>query len=82
MGETPMMTLPFMPHRRAPLAVLVAEANYPFVMHGYNARDLREDVYDNAFNTIGRARVSGMSVFDIAMSGGEPYGHWIGCSRL
>lgn len=74
------MALPFAPHRRAPLLVLLTEAGLPFVLQGYGVSDLREDVYDNAFNTAGFVKTNetiARSVFDIAMSGGEPYGHWL-----
>jgi hypothetical protein len=75
-------TLAFAPYRIAPLSVLVVEAKQPLVRTGcgslkLGSLDLREDVYDNAANSVARARTNVYSVYDIALSGGEPYAIWL-----
>jgi hypothetical protein len=61
--------------RRAPLAVLLVNVNWNLVRVGGAAlSDLREDVYDNARNSAVYAEID--SVYDIALSGGEPYAIW------
>ena len=69
--------LAFAAHRTAPIIALVAAANQPLVsVGGKSIKDLREDFYDNAFNSVARARTNVYSVYDIALSGGEPYAVW------
>lgn len=58
--------------------VLLIAADLPLVRSGGNAlRDLREDVFDAAYNANGRAGVHGIgAVFACAMMGGEPFALW------
>jgi hypothetical protein len=59
------------------IAVLIAEAKQPLVqVGGKSINDLREDFYDNAFNSVARNRSDVVSIYDIALSGGEPYAVW------
>lgn len=66
----------FYPKRHVPLIVWVLRANQPLVQLG-GQKNLREDFYDNANNSVNKARTSVYSVYDVAMSGGEPYANWI-----
>lgn len=61
--------------RNVPFLVHVLTANQPFVQLG-GKQNLREDFYDNASNSVGKARTSVYSAYDVAMSGGEPYAVW------
>lgn len=58
--------------------VLLLEAGMPLVRTGGNGlRNLREDVFDAASNTNGRAGLYGISAtYDTAMMGGEPFAVW------
>ena len=69
------MQMPFYPNRQTPLIIWVMSANQPLVQLG-GIKNLREDFYDNAFNSVARARTAVYSTYDIAMSGGEPYSVW------
>jgi hypothetical protein len=66
----------FHPKRQAPFIVWVLRANQPLVQLG-GQKNLREDFYDNANNSVNKARTSVYSAYDVAMSGGEPYANWI-----
>lgn len=71
------MNRPFNCDRRAPLNVLVVLAAQPLVRVGGNGlSELREDVFDAAFNANCRAGVGGVDTYATAMSGGEPYSVW------
>lgn len=67
------MTFSF--YRQTPIAVLINEAGQPLVRMG-GFKELSEAVYDNAFNSVVRNRSDVVSVYDIALSGGEPYALW------
>lgn len=70
------MFIPFSPKRKTPsLAVLVSIAKQPLVQSG-GKKELREDFYDNATNSVARARTDVYSAYDVALSGGEPYAVW------
>lgn len=65
--------------RRAPISVLMIEANCSLVEVGGKRLDtLREDFYDNAVNIQNTPRnfTPIFSPYDIALSGGEPYSVW------
>ena len=66
----------FHPNRHAPLIVWVLRSSQPLVQLG-GQKNLREDFYGNASNSVNKARTSVYSAYDIAMSGGEPYANWI-----
>ena len=57
---------------------LLIMAGMPLVRFGgAGLRDLREDVFDAANNTNGRAGVHGIgAIYDSAMMGGEPFAVW------
>ena len=68
---------PFNMGRRVPRNVLILDAEQPLVRLGGNGlRELREDVFDAAFNANCRAGASGVDTYATAMSGGEPYAVW------
>jgi hypothetical protein len=69
------MEMTFHPKRTTPFLVWVQLANQPLVQLG-GKQSLREDFYDNASNSVGKARTSVYSAYDVAMSGGEPYAVW------
>lgn len=65
--------------RKTPLNVLTVEVDFPLVQTAGKRLDtLREDFYDNAVNIMNNSRkfTPIVSPYDIALSGGEPYGDW------
>lgn len=65
----------FLMNRRTPLLLWLIAANQPFVQVGGKSA-IREDVFDNAAYSVGRTKTNVYSVYDIALSGGEPYAVW------
>jgi len=65
-------------NKPTPIIVLTVEAGFPLVeVAGKRLDTLREDFYDNAVNCMNRRPFSPIvSPYDIALSGGEPYGNW------
>lgn len=71
------------PIRRIPLNIRLVELKevHKLDFHlvevgGKSLKDLREDFYDNARNANIRVVSDIQSVYDIALSGGEPYAIW------
>ena len=65
--------------RKMPFNVLTVEVGFPLVQTAGKRLDtLREDFYDNAVNIMNNSRkfTPIVSPYDIALSGGEPYGDW------
>jgi hypothetical protein len=69
------MAITFYANRKTPLVVFITEAGQPLVRVG-GFKELSEAVYDNAFDSVVRNRSDVVSVYDIALSGGEPYALW------
>ena len=65
----------FLVNRKAPLLLWLIDAKQPFVQVGGKSA-IREEVFDNAACSIARTRTNVYSVYDIALSGGEPYAVW------
>lgn len=67
--------------RIEPIEIMILNLERPLVeVGGKSLRDLREDFYDNAHNISNRHHSNGgsqiVSVYDIVLSGGEPYAVW------
>ncbi len=67
--------------RIEPIEIMILKLKRPLVeVGGKSLRDLREDFYDNSHNISGRHPKNGgsqiVSVYDIVLSGGEPYAVW------
>jgi hypothetical protein len=55
----------------------LVDAGFPLVrLAGARIDTLREDVYDNARDVSACAKADVVSVYDIALCGGEPYAAW------
>lgn len=69
---------PFSVARKAPtMNLLLVDAGFPLVrLAGARIDTLREDFYDNARDVSARAKADLVSVYDVALSGGEPYASW------
>ena len=64
--------------RREPIQVLMVKVGAPLVLLGGGSlHELREDAYDAARATNGRANVHSIeATYDTALMGGEPYAEW------
>lgn len=69
------MAITFYAKRKTPLVVLITEAGQPLVRIG-GFKEITEAVYDNAFNSVVRNKTDVVSMYDIALMGGEPYALW------
>ena len=71
-------TRPFSVARKAPaMNLLLVDAGFPLVrLAGACIDTLREDIYDNARDVSACAKADIVSVYDIALCGGEPYAAW------
>ena len=67
------MTFSF--YRQTPIAVLIVEAGQSLVRVG-GFKELSEAVYDKTLDSIAFSKSDVVSVYDIALSGGEPYALW------
>jgi hypothetical protein len=66
-------------YRKTPINVMMVELKLPLVeTAGKRFDTLREDFYDNAVNLVDSKfkHIAIFSPYDIALSGGEPYGDW------
>lgn len=71
------MQRPFSYTRRPPLNVMLIIADMPLVrVDGNSLHELREDVFDAAFESICCAGAFPFDTYAAAMSGGEPYAKW------
>lgn len=77
------MNAAFNPRRRVPTLVGIANLRANFgsdrqlvEVGGSGLRELREDVFDNAFNSAASASSAILNCYDIALCGGEPYQTW------